>query len=112
MMRGGFEPDRTNTPVDGPSEDNPDDESATTDRIWLIQCKREKTITPKKLAAYLDDIPASDLQTPYGIVFAASCEFSKAAKDIFRSRTRDLGLAEAHLLGKGELEDMLYQPKK
>jgi hypothetical protein len=26
------------------------------DRIWLIQCKREKTITPKKLANYMETI--------------------------------------------------------
>lgn len=47
----------------------------------------------------------------YGIVFAAACEFSKATRDLFRARTRAMGVAEAHLWGRGELEDMLYQPK-
>src|SRR4051812_14444173 len=37
-------------------EERDEDEEATapTSRQWLIQCKREKQITPKKLGAYLD----------------------------------------------------------
>jgi hypothetical protein len=30
-------------------EDDNDTESGGTDRQWLVQCKRERTITPKKL---------------------------------------------------------------
>jgi Restriction endonuclease len=81
------------------------------DRVWLIQCKREKSITPKKLGEYLDAIPADEPSGLYGIVFAAACDFSKKARDLFRARTAELGFAEAQLCGKGELEDMLYQPK-
>ena len=31
------------------------------DRLWLIQCKRERRITPAKLAAYLDDIRGEEI---------------------------------------------------
>lgn len=81
------------------------------DRIWLIQCKREKSIPPKKLSQYLDDIPMDETEKLYGIIFAAACDFSKAARDLFREKCRGRGSAEAYLWGKGELEDLLYQPK-
>lgn len=95
--------------------DNEEDEAAAAedlpDRVWLIQCKREKFITPKKLGQYLDTLPTDEAVKLYGIVFAAACDFSKAARDLFRTTTQDMGFAEAYLWGKGELEDMLYQPK-
>jgi hypothetical protein len=95
--------------------DNEEDEAAAAevspDRVWLIQCKREKSITPKKLGQYLDGLPTDGTVKLYGIVFAAACDFSKDARDLFRTTTQDMGLAEAYLWGKGELEDMLYQPK-
>src|SRR5947209_6005795 len=41
------------------TEDREDDEEAgpPTTRLWLIQCKREKQISPKKLKDYLDGLP-------------------------------------------------------
>lgn len=101
---------------DGIDGDDDDDDgsgnrtdSDVKDRVWLIQCKREKSIPPKKLAAYLDALPRG--QQLYGIIFAAACDFSKAARDAFRTRSQERGFQEAYLWGKGELEDMLYQPK-
>jgi hypothetical protein len=91
-------------------EDQPEVPSER-DRIWLIQCKREKAITPGKLGSYLDEIRLDRAQGLYGIVFAAACDFSIAARNIFRTRTQELGFSEAYLWGKGELEDLLYQPK-
>lgn len=78
------------------------------ERIWLVQCKRERVIGPKKLVEYLD---AADPTGLYGMVFAAACDFSKTARDGFRERARELGFAEAYLWGKGEIEDLLFQPK-
>jgi hypothetical protein len=95
--------------------DDPDDldepAADTSDRIWLIQCKREKTIGPKKLESYLDALGANISKPLYGSIFAAACDFSKSARDLFRDRTRALGVAEALLWGKAEVEDMLVQPK-
>ncbi|MBB6306001.1 restriction endonuclease [Xanthobacter tagetidis] len=86
--------------------------AAENGRVWLIQCKREKSIPPKKMADYMDglrSILASE--NVYGIVFAAACDFSKQARDVFFNKAREMGLGEAHLWGKAELEDMLFQPK-
>jgi hypothetical protein len=95
----------------GDEEEEDIPESVGEDRVWLIQCKREKVIGPKKLMSYLDDIPEEERGKPYGIVFAAACDFSKNARDAFRERTREFGFSEAYLWGKGEIEDQLFQPK-
>ncbi|MBP1096530.1 hypothetical protein [Bradyrhizobium diazoefficiens] len=81
------------------------------DRVWLVQCKREKTIPPKKLVGYLRDIPEGDRAGLYGLIFVGASDFSKLARDSFRTTARELGFAEAYLWGKGEVEDMLFQPK-
>jgi hypothetical protein len=78
-------------------------------RLWLIQCKREKEIGPTKLLGYLDQILGD--QKFHGLIFAAACDFSKTARDNFRTKVRELQFDEAFLWGKGELEDQLFQPK-
>lgn len=95
------------------SAENEDEEPLQTanDRLWLIQCKREKAIGPSKLKKYLAEIRLAPEEKLYGIIFAAACDFSKTSRDAFFSWCRTLGIAEAHIWGKGELEDMLYQPK-
>lgn len=80
-------------------------------RIWLIQCKREKTITPKKLTKYVQDIKINLEQPIYGAIFVASCDFSKKSRDAFSNAIREKGVQEFYLWGKAELEDMLFQPK-
>jgi hypothetical protein len=80
-------------------------------RLWLIQCKREKSIGPTALRLYLDDIAPEERPSLYGLIFAAACDFSKKARDAFHSKCREFGLAECFLWGKGDLEDMLIQPK-
>jgi hypothetical protein len=100
------------TPVE--LSDDSDDAAvsgAIEDRVWLVQCKREKSITPKKLIGYLEDVPQEERTGLYGIIFAAACDFSKTSQDAFRTKITALGFAEAYLWGKGEIEDMLFQPK-
>jgi Restriction endonuclease len=82
--------------------------SAEMERLWLIQCKREKSIPPQKLAKYAKAIAGTDL---YGIIFVACCDFSKKARDLFLSTMRMRGIQEVQIWGKAELEDMLFQPK-
>lgn len=96
-----------------PLDDGADDDTVigATDRLWLVQCKRERTITPKKLAAYLDDTKLTDGENLHGIVFAAACDFSKTARDAFSQKCEALGLREWHLWGKAELEDKLMRPE-
>lgn len=94
-------------------EENQDGRSDDSDgsRVWLIQCKRERTIGPKKLVSYLDEILESERTGLYGIIFAAPCEFSKKSHDDFRMWCHANGLSECYLWGKAALEDMLLQPK-
>ena len=81
------------------------------DRLWLVQCKRERAIGPSKLKSYLSEIKLAEDEKLYGIIFAAACDFSKTSRDAFFSWCSSQGIFEAHIWGKGELEDMLYQPK-
>jgi hypothetical protein len=78
------------TPVD---RDEPEDETATTDgaadRLWLIQCKRERTINPAKLKSHLGQINLSPEEKLHGIIFAAACDFSMASRDAFYAWCRD-----------------------
>lgn len=95
---------------------DPDEAEAATEqpgseRQWLIQCKREKAIGPKKLTDYLDALPDASGIGLYGLIFVAACDFSITARDAFRERARALGFQEARLWGKAELEDSLFQPK-
>ncbi|MDT3684039.1 MAG: hypothetical protein RO009_03220 [Pseudorhodoplanes sp.] len=82
-----------------------------TDRIWLVQCKREKSIGPSKLIGYLDTIPKSERPNLYGVILAAPADFSKKARDQFRDWCSENGISECYLWGRAELEDALFQPK-
>jgi hypothetical protein len=100
------------------TQDDPPDDidereavAGSTDRLWLIQCKRERTIPPSKLKTYLDDTRLAPGEQLHGIVFTAACDFSKRARDTFRTRCEELGIEEWHLWGKAELEDLLFQPR-
>ena len=96
-------------------EDEPEEEATAEikieDRVWLIQCKREKTITPKKLSAYLNAINAAEADALYGLIFVAACDFSKKARDEYRKWCAEKGIAEFLIWGRAELEDILFQPK-
>lgn len=86
-------------------------EASLSDRLWLVQCKREKTIPPKKLSGYMDQIRLSESEPLHGVLFVAACDFSKASRDAFRQKCEAFGVQEWHLWGKAELEDQLFQPK-
>lgn len=81
------------------------------DRLWLIQCKRERTIGPKALIKYLDDTVLGPSEKLHGLVFTAACDFSKKARDDFAEKCREMKLEEWHLWGKAELEDRLFRPE-
>lgn len=81
------------------------------DRLWLIQCKRERAIGPAKANGYLDDIVLPTEPPLYGLILAAACDFSKKTRDTIFDWCRAKGISEAYVWGRGELEDMLFQPK-
>lgn len=79
-------------------------------RTWIVQCKREKTITPKKIRRIVEAaIPERD--APYGFILAAACDFSKKTRDASREELVARGVHEFYLWGKADLEDMLYRPQ-
>lgn len=110
----GFE--RTSPEESPDSEEREDDidssgPDVSGDRLWVIQCKREKTIGPEKIKGILKHFISEGGEVPYGYVLAAACDFSlktrREAGDILRQHK----VQEMYLWGKGELEDMLFQPK-
>jgi len=98
---------------DSPSDDDLDDltpQPLSSSRLWIIQCKRERKITPKQLERYVQE-SLQGPEMPHGFILAAACDFSKKSYDAFRSALIGSGVQEFHLWGKSELEDMLFQPK-
>lgn len=94
-----------------PSDDEPEEPVHPMEgNRWMVQCKREKAVGPKKLAQIVDD-GVDPESPPYGYILAAPVHFTKAAHDKFREELRSRGVMEFFLWGAGELEDMLYQPK-
>lgn len=57
-------------------------------RLWLIQCKREKSINPKKIANYVKSL-LSNNEPLYGIILVCSCDLSKKTRDTFKCECLD-----------------------
>lgn len=81
------------------------------ERVWIIQCKREKSITPKKIESIVKNDLSQQDQIPYGYVLVAASDFSKRTRDVFRETVLSFGVEEFHIWGKAEIEDQLFQPK-
>jgi len=80
-------------------------------RLWVIQCKREKKIGPSRLRAIVEAALPENGDRVHGFVLAAACDFSKRSRDAFREVARERQAQEFHLWGKADLEDMLFLPK-
>jgi hypothetical protein len=96
-----------------PSDDEEGEDKSTAgteERLWQIQCKRERSVSPKKIATYINQMIPTGATTPYGVIFAAPADFSKKTRDIFRETLRQKGAREFYLWGKADIEDALYQP--
>ena len=91
------------------SEENEESEEIYDERLWFVQCKREKSITPTKIKRIIEESFISEV--PEGYILAAACDFSKKTRDIFREEMQNYKIKEFYLWGKAELEDMLYQEK-
>ncbi len=87
-----------------------DEEDIQQEKKWLIQCKREQKIGPKKAKQYAEDIlkENSDL---YGVLFVASADLSIDARDAIRKTFAEGGVTEVSIWSRSEIEDQLYQPK-
>lgn len=95
--------DGTRSSPDPEDEEEGGTEEGASDRLWLIQCKREKKIGPTKLRGYLNEIILTSDELLYGIVFSAACDFSKKSRDALAAWCREKGVSEWHVWGRGEL---------
>lgn len=69
-------------------------------RFWQIQSKREQSITPKKMSAYIQEMIPDGATVPHGVILAAPANFSKRARDVFALETRTQGCPRILSLGK------------
>lgn len=81
------------------------------ERLWVFQCKREKSFSSKKIKDVVDSSLASLAVPPHGFVLAVACDISKKTRDSFREEMVARGIEEFAIWAKGELEDMLFQPR-
>ena len=95
-------------PTEGGEEE---ERPGTIERLWTIQCKREKSVHPTDIKKIIKDAIPEGGQAPYGFILAAACDFSKKSRDTFIIELREWGVEEFYLWGKADLEDMLFQPK-
>jgi hypothetical protein len=96
--------------LEGTVDDVGEIEAPGSDRVWLVQCKRERSIGPTKLMRYLEGIGSAQHESLNGLIFVACADFSKRSRDEFRQWCAAAGIQEFHLWGKAELEDQLFQP--
>jgi len=81
------------------------------DRLWIIQCKRERRIGPTRIRSIVSTNLSGLTDKPYGYMLVAACDFSKSARDAFREEVINHGVEEFYIWGKAEVEDLLYLPK-
>ncbi|MGC9599548.1 MAG: hypothetical protein ABSE18_04150 [Minisyncoccia bacterium] len=79
-------------------------------RLWQIQGKREKSITPAKMRTLIKD-GVDGANPPYGYILAAATNISKSTYDAFREELKKKGVIEFHFWGKDYLEDQLSLPQ-
>lgn len=103
--------DRTSADPEDDGSFGDSEDAGEPDRLWLVQCKREKSLTPARMEKHLAEIADVEAATLYGIVFAVACDVSKATRDVFRAWCSRQGIPEAHIWSRSELEDQIFQPK-
>ncbi len=92
-------------------DDNSIKDSVPEEKLWIIQCKREKAIGPTKIINIISESLSSLDSSPFGFMIIAACDFSKKTRDAFRNQMLERGIQEFLLCGKAEIEDLLFMPK-
>lgn len=81
------------------------------ERVWIIQCKREREIGPTRLEEIVNEsVPAGGIP-PYGFAIVAASDFSLKSRQRFQAIMNARRVQESFLWGKAELEDQLYQSR-
>jgi hypothetical protein len=92
------------------SEEGEEGLHALEGRLWQVQCKRERTITPGKMRTLIRD-GVDSINPPYGYILAAATNISKTAYDVFREELRKNNVTEFYFWGKDHLDDQLSLPQ-
>lgn len=93
-------------------EDSADEPpTVVAERLWIFQCKLEKALSPQKVRIAVKESLRALAKPPFGFVLAAACDLSAKARDAFREEMVAAGIQEFAVWARGELEDMLFQPK-
>jgi hypothetical protein len=92
------------------SDEGEEGEREVDGRLWQVQGKREKTITPAKIRAIIEE-GVDDANPPHGYILAAATNISKAGYDAFREELKKKGVTEFQFWGKDHLEDQLALPE-
>ena len=105
-------PTAANSSVDSAEEDTEGQSGpAYKERVWMIQCKREKSVGPTKIREIIAAAISDKTPIPFGFIIAVACDVSHKTREILRLEMNRLGIEELFLWGKSELEDMLFLPK-
>ncbi|KAG9613498.1 hypothetical protein KCV01_g1157, partial [Aureobasidium melanogenum] len=106
-LTGTLEVALAEEPTEGEEADLP---NAGENRLWIIQCKREKSMGPSAVRKVIAESLRSLSEPPYGFILAVAADVSKATRDVFRSEMATRGIERFFIWAKGELEDQLFQP--
>ena len=86
-----------------------EEDEETSSELWLIQCKRELSITPAKAEKYAKEI--AQVPDLHGVLFVASCDLSLTTRNKIRQILGDAGIQEVSIWSRGDIEDRLFQAK-
>jgi hypothetical protein len=81
------------------------------ERVWFLQCKREKSFGPAKAKSVAETALGGAIDVPYGFILAAPCELSKRTRDTLATELRERGVRQVVAWGKADLEDLLFRPE-
>jgi hypothetical protein len=97
-------------PKEAEPQDEPVPEQALEERLWIFQCKRERSFAASRVRSAVSESITGSSPTPHGFVLAIAADVSKKTRDAFRQEMVARGVSEFAIWSKGELEDMLFQP--
>jgi hypothetical protein len=92
-------------------EDEPELRSSGAERLWIIQCKREKSLGPAAVRRVVAESLRSLQTPPFGFILAVASDVSRKARDVFREEMVARGIEQFAIWARGELEDRLFQPE-
>jgi hypothetical protein len=89
--------------------DEPDGDPVGDQRVWYVQCKREKAFGPTKARAVATAAVNGAVEAPFGFILAAPCELSKRTRETLAGQLHDAGVRQVVAWGRADLEDLLFR---